>query len=237
MKKNFTPLLFGIIILTTHVQAQTCESLPIEFVSGSMRFEATDVESYGDSMISFELVNRHATDFFAYPQAKLIPTTPLPAGMELATVNLDWMVFASAWNIDTTVSVHIYYDVATAIPANYTVTFRLWLNNLIPVTDSCYFDELYTVNLNPVANAITDLSAIPTFTIYPNPSQAGVVAVELMHNNKGNFEATIVDLTGRVISQTISSGLISTENLSSGIYYLHLQQNGVHLGTSTLLIQ
>lgn len=220
MIKNILFLsLFNIVSYTTSV-AQMCNDIPITLVDEVFIFEATDVISYGDSMISFKLVNDHATDYFAYPQAKLVPITALPTGMALATVNLDWMVFESAWTVGDTADVHLYYDVNTPVPVNYMVTFQLWLNNLTPVTDSCYFMNNYVVNLRPELTGITNADDVKT-TIFPNPVNSGQDVFLSSNSTKIPGSYTITNLTGEVVKiGEIKNGAISTKDVLPGMYLL-----------------
>ena len=238
MKKIITPLLFSLFYLfSSNISAQLCNDIPISLVGESFNFEASDFISYGDSMISFELINQHATSFFAYPQAKLIPITALPDGMSLATVNLDWMVFASAWNIDSIALVRIYYDVAMPVPANYTVTFQLWLNNLSPVIDSCYFTDNYVVNLNPTANAVMDIRA-NNITIFPNPVAQGQ-SITIQSDEMFDVKTyTIYNLVGA----TITSGIIQHNQLPlngipQGLYVLNITDNSLKNTNFKLIIE
>lgn len=238
MKKIITPLLISLFYFySNQTSAQFCNDIPITVIGDQFNFEASDFISYGDSMISFELINQHATSFFAYPQAKLIPITALPDGMTLATVNLDWMVFASAWNIDSIALVRIYYDVAIPVPANYTVTFQLWLNNLSPVTDSCYFTNNYVVNLNPTANAVMDIRD-KNLQIFPNPVAQGQFLTIQSENNADMLEYTIHNLVGATISSgVIQNNRISLNGIPKGFYTITIGDKTSNTTTFKLIIE
>lgn len=238
-KIYFIIFLVGCSFLNKNVHAQLCNDIPIVVVDNQFILESTDVISYGDSMITFQLTNNHATDYFAYPQAKLIPITPLPAGMSLAPVNLNWMVFASAWNIGVTVPVHIYYDVTESIPVNYEVTFQLWVNNLIPVTDSCYFENNYVVNLNPETNAIQNIGNTTNVQVYPNPISAGDwIRFDASTSTPQKTTYILYNLIGDIIaSGSTNTNSIATTGITNGYYFLQLQQENKLPFYSTITIQ
>lgn len=238
-KLHLIIFLVGCTLLNKNVHAQLCNDIPIVVVDNQFTFEATDVISYGDSMISFQLTNNHATDFFAYPQAKLIPITPLPSGMTLAGVNLDWMVFASAWLVGATEPVKIYYDVTETVPVNYEVTFQLWLNNLSPVTDSCYFENNYIVNLNPETNPIQNIGNTTTVHVYPNPISAGDrICFDAGTSNPKKTTYILYNMVGDIIvSGTTNTNSFSTNGITNGYYFLQLNQENNLPFYTTIAIQ
>lgn len=237
MKKIITPLLLSLCFLFSNtINAQLCTDIPIALVGTPFDFIASDVISYGDSMLIFELKNQHPTQFFAYPQAKLVALTPLPPGMSLAPVNLDWMVFASAWNVDSVALVRIYYNVEEPITENYIVTMQIWVNNLSPVTDSCYFLKDYGVNLNPTPMAVNTLES-QKLHIFPNPIAANqpITIQNIQSLNLQQF--TITNLVGELIkSGTIQNNTIPTTDLNKGFYLLTILVDNGFKQTFKILI-
>lgn len=122
-----------------------------------------------NSMITFTISNTHPKQAFAYPLAKLVPLTPLPSGMSLAPNSNPWSVFASWWNTGITMPVHIFYNITSPIPVNYSVIFELWVSNLIPLPiDSCYFTRTFSLNLNPPTLSVNEFeNADNDFITYP----------------------------------------------------------------------
>lgn len=237
MKKIITPLLFSLFYLfSNNLTAQLCNDIPISLVGAPFNLVASDVISYGDSMLTFELKNQHPTQFFAYPQAKLVALAPLPPGMSLATVNLDWMVFASAWNVDSVALVRIYYNVEEPITENFTVPMQIWVNNLSPVTDSCYFSKNYVVNLNPTPMAVNTLES-QTLHIFPNPIAANQ-PISIQNNQSLNLQQfTITNLVGELIkSGTIQNNTIPTTDLNKGFYLLTILVDNGFKQTFKILI-
>jgi hypothetical protein len=234
MKKIFILLLSSFIFLS-ETKAQLCTDIPIAFSSDSIYFTSSD--GFGDSMFVFTMLNEHPTQGFAYPQAKLEPVTPLPSGMSLNSINDPWAVFASSWNPGQYSPVHIYYDVDEAIPEDYTVTFKLWINNLAPVTDSCFFDDIITINLNP--SEITGLNNMgnSAISIYPNPVLNGQFTIS---ENTGNNHLwfSIFDLSGKTLKQgsIYKNEIISTTELSSGVYFIQIK-SGETFQTQKLVIE
>jgi type IX secretion system substrate protein len=152
MSKKLPAFLLFIFCTALKLQAQIalCSSVPISYDHNSVAFATAVPASFGDSMITFQITNNHPTQGFAYPLAKLVPLAPLPPGMALTPGSAGWNVFASSWNPGNTMTASIFYHVTMAIPADYMVTFQLWISNLTPVLpDSCYFDSTFTINLNP----------------------------------------------------------------------------------------
>ena len=124
-----------------------------------------------------------------------------------------------------------------AVPANYTVTFQLWLNNLSPVIDSCYFTDNYMVNLNPTANAVMDIRA-NNITIFPNPVAQGQ-SITIQSDEMFDVKTyTIYNLVGA----TITSGIIQHNQLPlngipQGLYVLNITDNSLKNTNFKLIIE
>lgn len=127
-----------------------CDST-FHIVPGSVSFFLSTF-SGGDSVLQLSLVNISSAQSLAYPTAKLVPLTPLPAGMQLGTNSQGFnTVFASSFVPGDTASVSFYYAVAQPIPVDYTVWFQLWVDgdNHGTGIDSCAVQDSFEVNLNP----------------------------------------------------------------------------------------
>ena len=217
--------LFALLLACTgmKVSAQVveCDTMTLTHVNAGIKFQATTL-SAPDSSIVIPMVNNTTTNF-AYPQIKLINTTPLPPGMSLHDAN--WQVFASAWNIGDTAPAYTNYFVNTIIPDNYTVTFKLYATNFAPLTiDSCVFVNTLNINLKPVGTAsITNVAASEhTVVFYPNPaadhinicSTTDVAQLEIC-----SVTGTIV-MTASITKQATS---IDISSLAPGIYFIREQ--------------
>lgn len=201
-------------------QIVVCDTMSLAHLAAGTKFQATTL-SAPDSAIVIPMVNNTTTNF-AYPQIKLINTTPLPPGMSLHDAN--WQVFASAWNIGDTAPAYTNYFVNTVIPDNYTVTFRLYATNFAPLTiDSCVFASTFDINLKPVGTAsITNVGvAKNTVTFYPNPASNYI-------NICSTTDATLLEIcsvTGAVVqSATVNkqSALLDISSLSPGVYFIRI---------------
>lgn len=211
-------MIAALLLLQYGARAQfaLCDTMDIVHVDAGIRFEDGISTSY-DSDIVVPIFNNTGTNF-AYPQAKLLNTTPLPPGMSLYTTN--WQVFASAWNTGDTGWAHIGYHVTTAISANYTVKFNLLLTNFAPLSvDSCIFSDTLTINLRPVGTSAvnTVVSGKTQMSIYPNPA-TDIVYVD---NVQAGTVIDISSVTGgclrRVVTQK-TSARIDIADLPPGIY-------------------
>jgi len=240
MNVKFSLFLFAclITIITLNVTAQICNDIPIVLEDNHFEFSASDIESFGDSMIVFNLTNNHATEFFAYPQAKFVMLSPLPSGMSIGSINVDWAVFASAWIIGETLPVRIYYDVNAAIELDYTITFRLWLNNLIPVIDSCFFDTIYSLNLNPSGTEINAQLILEQYQVYPNPVQTNEKLFVTIPFKQTDCQYFISNILGNVIqSGKYEQTGIALRHLSAGLYTFHLTNQQQIKGIVTFVVQ
>jgi hypothetical protein len=145
--------------LQTQAQTVSCTDQPFQYIESEITYQNSGGISFGDYFLSIPIKNT-TTSNYAYPQAKLVPTTPLPEGMVINPSGDVWIVFASSWNIDSTAPAQIFFDQNLPFEANASVTFELWMKNLAPLTiDSCKFDNTFTFNFNPQPNAIPALEA------------------------------------------------------------------------------
>lgn len=225
--QKITLLLFISFFITFRSSAQIilCHEIALEYTTDSASFSIADPISFGDSMITFHITNLHPTQGFAYPLAKLVPLTPLPPGMSLSVNNQPWSVFASSWNSGETRPVYIFYEVEESIPLDYEVTFEVWVSNLSPlIVDSCYFEETFTINLNPSTTAINSSELNNNLSLFPNPAD---------NYFQLNWESQITDenqikifnsLGTTILETTAISGQNSSEidikNLPAGIYFI-----------------
>lgn len=225
----FMRLLFSMalmIVATTHSSAQIaqCDTMVIGYVGSDIKFTSATFSS-SDSDMLLPLINNTATNF-AYPQARLINVSPLPAGTTL--YDAGWIVFTSAWNVGDTATARIPYTVSAPIPDNYTVRFVLLVTNFLPLNvDSCQFTDTLTINLKPVSSAaVHELNPIRTpFTLYPNP------ATNNLNVLLAEFPAT-VDLFSacgkRVTTAQLQSPAdkIDISNLPAGVYFVREKTGG-----------
>jgi predicted acyl esterase len=99
-------------------------------------------------------------------------------------------------------------------------------NNTI-YTNSAYPSRV-TIPCNAWPNAITELSPVQTFSVYPNPSTNYVDVTS--HSNEA-CTYTILDANGRVVKTQQSNSMatrISLEGLAAGVHVLQMKtENGV----------
>lgn len=225
-------ILFSIVLtfLGKHNFAQIviCDTVPISFDSQTMSFGST-VLSFGDSSLNIKMINNSNTGF-AYPLAKIIPQSPLPAGMTFANASLGWTVFASAWNPGDTANCEYFFNVNQPIPTDFSVTFLMYVSNFLPLTiDSCVFANTFAFNFNPsiglgIANK-NESSNEKQFSIFPNPSNR-FFYVDLKNEVSKNEILIIEDVSGKIILEEILSqnqAKVSLEKLNTGIYFASLR--------------
>lgn len=212
-------LLFPILLFCNQVSAQTvvCDTMSLVYVNSGITF--SHALSATDSMITLPMVNNTHTNF-AYPQVKLVNTTPLPTGMSLYSTSMGWVVFASAWNVGDTAYAHIEYNVNNPIPDNYMVTYTVYAHNFSPLSiDSCVFSNTITVNLKPVGtSAVSEVNGGDIFSFYPNPANnsihvtAAADAIVDIYSPAGTIVQTdITDATTRIID---------ISGLAAGVYFM-----------------
>lgn len=226
MKHNlyhFLLLLTGFIFPGNHTSAQVvlCDTMTITCIYSEVKLEDSQF-STPDSAITIPFINNTTTNF-AYPLAKLVNTTPLPPGMSY--YNNNWTVFASSWNVGDTASAHIDFYVTQQIPANYTVSFLLYVSNFLPLSiDSCVFASPLSINLNP-ATAVADVKkdAISIISTPGNP------IVKVICKSPGNKKIDLIDLYGRVLNSYIlnSELQIDMSNYNDGYYFLRLDEGKI----------
>lgn len=222
-------------------QILICGDIPLSYDADSIYF-TSDGTGFGDSIISFMLTNLHETQGFAYPLAKLVPLTPLPAGMTLSDYNMPWNVFASAWNSGEKRPVTIFYNVTESIPIDYTVVFEIWVSNLSPLlVDSCYFPIPFTINLNPLQTSTADLITKTNAQIFPNPAHQNVqIQFDVPIQNPLQLE--IKNYLGiSVLNDEIQNGLLSKSiniaELTAGIYFITITENHVIKSLNKLIVK
>ncbi len=217
---NHTKILFAaLLLLSTRLSAQVveCDTMSLAHVDAGIVFQSAMLVT-PDSSILVPMVNNTTTNF-AYPQIKLVNTTPLPSGMSLYSTG--WVVFASAWNVGDTATASVDYYVNTPIPDNYTVTFKLYATNFDPLTiDSCVFVNTLTINLKPVsAAAVQEVNNTqPSLSFYPNPATK-----QINVNAQNDTELEIYATTGALVqttSITKSKNTVDVSGLAAGIYFL-----------------
>ena len=212
-------IVLSLIWILPNAQAQfvTCESMPLTLTSG---FDFTTSSSFGDSMITFQISNASGTNF-AYPQVKLIPLNPLPSGMSLNTINPDWAVFASSWNMGDSSQVEIYYDINSAIAPNYTVDLLLSATNFMPLSiDSCVFTDTIRINLNPIGTASFDPLEDITMNIYPNPA-TDFISVQF-DNDMQEYWLDVYTMQGELLRSILiqSSLQLDVSSWPNGMYVM-----------------
>ncbi len=222
-------LLSSMITFSISAQAQNnCFDYSIQYNLDSMEFRTADFFDYGDSMIVFSMTNIHPTQGFAYPMSKLVPVTPLPPGMSMS--DWPWIVFGSSWNAGFTYNTKEYFFVDEPIPVNYSVTFEVWAKNLEPLlsnTDSCLFDETFTINLNPFATPVKEIKD-RSIEIYPQPATDELIIKYPSCN--GEIKFLITDIAGNQIMsddfENVPTQKIDISNLAEGIYLITISGNG-----------
>lgn len=206
-------------------QTVLCDTMSIAYVSSGIRFTDAVISS-ADSAIVIPLVNNTGTNF-AYPQAKLINVSPLPAGMTLSS--LGWVVFASSWNVGDTASASILYDVSAAVPDNFVVKFNLYVTNFLPLTiDSCVFSDTLSINLKPAVGTGLPYStaASSSFSLYPNPAHTTI-------SFTASGAGSVVDLytaTGVLLRTVPTNKLqkpVDISDLPAGMYFVRERVSGL----------
>ena len=215
------------LLCAVQLKAQTsCNGIPLSYRSDSITWQKSWT-SFGDSMLSVPIVNTSDSSY-AYPQAKLVPVTPLPNGLVLKENGGPWNVFASSFVPGDTYPANFFFDVSQPIPANASVTFELWLTNLAPLSiDSCKFDGTFTFNFNPQGGVGISETAGAGVSI--TPIAGGQVQIVLPLAG-GNFSAIVYDMLGRVVFenqlQPISVQNLRLENLPGGLYAIGVLKDG-----------
>lgn len=238
--KNFC-IAPAIFLFSFSASAQTASFCDADFSCNPSQivFTTNPFSSWGDSMVSIPISNFSGLNY-AYPQAKLFNTTPLPAGMtQNATFSNYWFPYASSWNNNDTAMFNCGYDISQPIPANYMVTFRLWLrpNDTAVGYDSCVFSQDFTLNLNPQTGIDEPGKTVPYFSVFPNPSD-GKIAFKAGENTAALSYGIVADLSGRaVFSFTISAGgTADLSTLPGGFYLVQLyDREGEIAGKSKLV--
>jgi hypothetical protein len=200
--------------LQTQAQTVSCTDQPFQYLDTAITYQSSGGISFGDYFLSIPIKNT-TTSNYAYPQAKLVPITPLPDGLVLNPSGDVWNVFASSWNIDSTAPAQLYFDQNLALPPNASVTFELWMKNLAPLSiDSCKFDNTFTFNFNPQPNSINSLEAKAPKAFIKQGK------LEFIHPDLvQSFQ--LLDLSGRLLANNKNSS--SQLSLPLGAYLIVLK--------------
>lgn len=205
-----------LVVFDLPLQAQTvsCTDQPFQYLENGVTYQNSGGISFGDYFLSIPIKNTTTNDY-AYPQAKLVPTTPLPEGMVINPSGDVWIVFASSWNIDSTAPAQIFFDQNLPFEPNASVTFELWMKNLAPLTiDSCKFDNTFTFNFNPQPNNINTLEG--------KSPKAFIKQGKLEFIYPGLVQSfQLFDLSGRLLSDNKNS--TSLLSLPPGAYLIVLK--------------
>ena len=109
------------------------------------------------------------------------------------------------------------------------------LNNdgLVDVVVGTYNGGLLYYQQSDIADALPNVPKNADIRIYPNPTN-GQLTIELNNNFAPNTQLLIYDICGKlVLSETLSSAqnthTLTLGHLSSGVYMLHLRNNGLNL--------
>lgn len=192
----------------------------------------------GDTLIVIPITNNSGTNF-AYPLAKIVPVTALPAGMTESGGMDGWNVFGSSWNDGQTNDAAIPYSVAAPIPADFMFSFILRVSNFLPLsTDSCYFTDTITINLNPTTSGMVDFTnGLTSVNTFPNPAHSAVNFVS--HTLK--IETLIFyNMQGKsVFMQTVNSqtACININELLPGIYSCKIKLENGQVAVRKIVIE
>jgi len=224
MKKILLLLLLQYVnVVLVKAQFMACESMPLQFIAQDVKFKSGPGAL--DSVVAIPIVNNTTTGF-AYPLARLVESTALPPGMTYHGGN-HWQVFASSWNPNDTATAAIEFDVAQPIPANYSVTFKLYVSNFAPLTiDSCLFSNRLIVNLNPVVSISELNTKSASWQLSPNPAN-DYFDIEILQVNEEEIE--LINTQGELIANYKLSNKktrIPISELDNGIYFLKLGKTG-----------
>jgi|SRR6185436_2958673 len=218
------------LISKLHAQNTECTTIPLNY--DTVEFTTAVPASFGDSMITFHITNNHPSQGFAYPLAKLVPLTPLPAGMTAANNNNPWSVFASSWNPGITMPVYYYYDITAPIPLNHTVTFQLWISNLTPVIpDSCYFDSTFTINLNPAPTSVSTVTGKMEWNVIADAAQHSLL-ISWKKPLQNPVSISVFSAAGKKICEVHAGNgtfekTINTGKLPGGIYTVVIEGENI----------
>ncbi len=199
-----------------------CNNVPLTLFTDSTTWGVSDGFTSGtDSMIRC-VVKNTSNYSFAYPEVKFNFLDPLPSGVTVDAGSLGLIVIASAWNPGVEVPAKCYFNVTTAIPANYLLHFILESTNLTPANvDTCMFADTFMVNLNPQSVSVININE-NNFSIYPNPATNEITVYS---NQLTENQIIITNIYGQIIySSTLihQSELIYLSAFTSGIYFISI---------------
>jgi sugar lactone lactonase YvrE len=205
-----------------------CSEVPISVDPQSITFGYVN-PSFGDSVLSIPITN--ISDLgFAYPLAQVIPNGELPVGMSFDGTDEIFVVFASAWNPDSTAIANFHFNVSQEILENTFLNFTLRVFNLLPSTiDTCFFESEFSINLRPSSPLGNKLINNSTISIFPNPS-SGLISIR---NIESSALINVIDLSGRVIETKIGPGDF---NLQKGLYFIRVNSENA-LITKRIIVQ
>ena len=113
---------------------------------------------------------------------------------------------------------------STPIPANYMVTFRLWLkpNDIAVGYDTCRFQTDFTLNLNP-QTGIGEAHVFSAITVNPNPASDKVIFSSANHNVE-IFSIRFFNLEGQqlVFTELNPEQAVDVSCLSNGMYLIRV---------------
>lgn len=234
-----TTLLFLFLATAPAFRAQTTSFCDADFSCNVplITFGDQQFAGWGDSAVNIPVTNNSGMNF-AYPQAKLFAITPLPPGMTLNS-NFDWwMPFASSWNSGDTAIYPCGYDVTQPVPANYTVTFRLWLrpNDSAIGYDSCVFSQDFTLNLNPMTGIGENSTEAGAVIIFPNPA-TDLITLNIAGDRVKPATAMVMSSCGQQMRNVaLVNGRMDVSELPAGLYIVHLfDKAGKPVGSAKLV--
>ncbi len=97
------------------------------------------------------------------------------------------------------------------------------------------------VTSQPVAptTEVKVISAAAQVVVYPNPTSGNAVLKTLFSDGYNNASVTISDISGRAVKQipvTAEETIINTDNLTAGMYFYTVQNDGVMVANGKLVV-
>jgi hypothetical protein len=110
-----------------------------------------------------------------------------------------------------------------------------WQTTTIAAEASVMMHPLFTTEgYEDIVASTADASAIEGLKIYPNPASSNVF---ITSESSGLLEATIMDLSGRIVQQAQIQNSLDVSNLTSGMYLVKLIDFEGRTGTKKLIIE
>lgn len=194
---------------------EPCDDLPFNILSNNILFYNSEFITEADSMLVIPIVNNSAYNY-AYPLMQIQIVNSLPNGMNFLYSPEQFEVFASAWNTGDTAYAQFPFVVDEQIPENFMLQFNIRVTNLDPApVDTCYFQNVYEVNLNP-----DQITQIPTILkkpvlVYPNPSSGTFY----LSNNVDIESLSIYSMQGKEVFQMVHPSNKVVLKTNPGIYF------------------